>query len=141
MAETDFVHKHIVRTLRNAAGYSTQLPGGIWRSVAPAHVGEKRHVVMQYTDGLDVLASSGGYVGNGMTFLLKVIEASEDDAGAVAALDWLENILLNSPANGSFISGAYVWMDKRAPFALPVVENDTIWQQTGRYYTVFVDTV
>lgn len=136
--ETHYVHKHVVSVLKAATGYATQLPGGIWRNIAPAKV-TGRHLIMAYSGGLDVNAFSGGYVGAGMQLLLKVIDASESEINAVAAHDWLEAALQAN--NGSSVSGAYVYLDKLMPFNLPVVEDDIMFQQVGRTYNVFVDLI
>lgn len=135
--ETNYLHKHIVAALTTAPSYATHLPGGIHRGVAPQKVGQQRHLVMSYTEGLDVQAFGGGFLGTGMDFLVKVMDCSETEELAVAALNWVETTLL--AANGSTASGAAVWMDRNRPFSLPVVEDDQIWQQVGRSFTVFVD--
>lgn len=135
--ETNFLHKHIVAALSQSQQFAGHLPGGIHRGIAPQKVGQQRHLIMAYTEGLDVLAFGGGFLGTGMDFLLKVLDCSESEENAVSAMNWVETTLL--AANGSTASGAAVWMDRNRPFSLPVVEDDQIWQQVGRSFTVFVD--
>ena len=137
--ETNIVHRHIVAVLKNEAGYSTALPGGIWRGVAPNGT-RYPHLIIAYTSGLDVLAFGGQYAGSGMEYLLKVIDDSPSETQAVETFNWIESALMEN--NGSNASGdAYVWFDKLRPFTLPVVEDDVLYQQEGRSYTVFVDPI
>lgn len=135
-AEVDYINKHIVSIISNAANYATNLPGGVWKAVAPNDI-TGRHLVFAYAGGQDVLAFGGGYVGAGMEILLKVIDASPSDVNANVAFNWVESTLLGS--NGSAVSGAYVWLDKLLPFELPIVEDDIIYQQVGRTFKAFVD--
>jgi hypothetical protein len=137
--ETNYVHKHIAAILRPAPGYAEKLPGGIHRGVAPRKVGNNRHLVVAYAGGLDVPAFSGGFVGSGMEYLLKVMDASESETAAQDAAKWVEDLLMAS--SGSNVSGAFVYFEKLRPFNLPVVEDDVIWQQVGRMFSTFVDYV
>lgn len=135
-AEVDYLNKHIVAIISNTPNYSTHLPGGVWKGVAPNDI-TGRHLVFAYAGGQDVLAFSGGYVGAGMEVLLKVIDASPSDYNANVAFNWVESSLLGS--NGSSVSGAYVWLDKLLPFDLPDIQDDITYQQIGRTFKAFVD--
>ena len=134
---TNVVHKHIVSLLRSYPAYSTNLPGGIWKGIAPNNT-LYPHLIMAYTSGLDLVAFAGQYVGSGLEYLLKVIDASPSETKAVASFNWVETVLMEN--NGINASGlAYVHFDYLRPFNLPVVEDDTTFQQVGRSYKVFVD--
>jgi hypothetical protein len=134
---TNVVHRHIVALLKADPDYSTFLPGGIWKGVAPNKAGYP-HLVMVYTSGMDHMAFAGQYVGSGLEYLLKVIDASPSETKAVASFEWLENVLMEN--NGSNATGeANVYFDYLRPFNLPDVQDDVTYQQVGRSYTVFVD--
>ena len=137
--ETDIVHKHIVAVLKANGSYAAKLPGGVWKGVAPDGT-KYPHLIMAYASGIDVLAFSGGYIGAGMEYLLKVVDASPSDAKAVDSFNWVETTLMGlSGINATGL--AYVYFDKLRPFTLPVVEDDILFQQDGRSFTVFVDLI
>lgn len=134
--EVQLAKKHVIASLKDLPDYGTKLPGGIWGGVAPDNTAYP-HMIISFTDGLDVLAFSGGYAGTGMNFLIKVIDKNTSDSRAVDAFEWAETALL--AANGTPHNGAWCWFDKRTPFHLPVTEDDVIYQQVGRTFNLFVD--
>lgn len=136
--ELNAVHRFIVKTLNNSPDVDTMLPGGVHRSIAPDGAAYP-HLIFAYASGMDVNAFGGGYVGSGVQYLLKVLDASESETRAVASFNWVETTLLAASGSPILDTGEYVWLDKRSPFNLPVVEDDETYQQVGRFYTIFVD--
>lgn len=136
--ETGYFHKHIVSIIRDAPDGGIMLPGGVHRGVGPPKVSYP-FLVMAYIEGNDVLRFSGGYAGSGLRYLLKIVDKSGSENRAQGVLVWLDELIREN--NGSGVSGAAVWIDRVGLYNLPVVEDDTLFQQVGRYYSAFVDPI
>lgn len=141
MRENNYANRHIVRTLRADAQYAAMLPGGIHQGVAPPKT-VSPFLVFSYASGQDALAlnsnPSEAVAGSGLVYLLKVQdEDTSDNSRASNVAEWVETTLL--AANGSDISGAYVYGQRIAPFSLPSPEGDTVTQQEGGTFRFWVD--
>lgn len=130
---------HIVRALRAQPDFAANLPGGVWRGVAPASV-QFPHVVFSYVTGDDRPAlQEGGWGPSNLIFLIKVMDQGSSASRAMDVVNWLEGVLFSESIQGSTISGVPVSIERDSPFSLPVVENDTIFQQEGGMYRLWVE--
>jgi hypothetical protein len=141
MRESNYANRHIVRTLRAAVDFATKLPGNIHRGIAPAGT-VSPFLTFNYASGQDATYlnsdSSQAIAGSGLVYLLKVQdEGNTDGTRASDVAEWVENTLF--AANGSNISGAFVWCQRIAPVSLPVTEGDITTQQEGGTYRFWVD--
>lgn len=141
MRETNYANRHIVRTLRANPAYPTKLPGGIHRGTAPPNT-VSPFLVFAYSTGNDAITLNSNpedaVAGSGLVYLIKVQdEGNPDGTRASDVAEWVEETLL--AANGSNISGAYVYGQRIAPFSLPSPEGDSITQQEGGTFRFWVD--
>ena len=130
---------HIVRTLRAAPDFLTKIPGNIWSGVAPAGV-LYPHMVYSYVTGDDRPAlGQGGWGPSNLLILIKIIDRSDTPGRARPLVAYVEGLLFAESAQGSTISGVPVSVERDSPFSLPVVEDDTLFQQEGGMYRFWVE--
>lgn len=139
--ENNYANRHITLTLRNHPDFATKLPGGIHRGTAPPKT-VSPFLVFSYSTGQDALALNTNpdeaLAGSGLVYLWKVQdENTRDGSRASEVAEWVEDTLL--AANGSNVSGAYVWGQRIAPVSLPVTELDITTQQEGATFRFWVD--
>lgn len=141
MRENNYANRHITRVLEAHPDFATKLPGGIHRGVAPAQTASP-FLIFAYSAGNDTLFINSQYhdsvAGSGLIYLIKVQdEGNTSGTRASNVAEWVEETLL--AANGSNISGAYVYGQRIGPFSLPSPEGDSITQQEGATFRFWVD--
>lgn len=129
---------HITRALRGAPDYAAKVPGGVWRGVAPSTAAYP-HITYGYLTGDDRPAFGGGWGLSNLQTLIKIVDRSQDPSRALDLVAWLEETLFAS--NGEVLANGHVYFERINPFSLPVVENDTVYQQEGGIYRTWVDEI